>query len=378
MSSSRKRIRIVHLVTSLGIGGLEKVVFDLARSSDQSKFDIHVLCLQEPGALAPQFAAAGIDVEGLLVQRKGRLGTLIELIRRLYRLRPDILHTHNQHPHFFGALAGVLVGIPYLVHTRHGRNWYPRGRRTLEASRLACRLSNRVVPVSLDASRCAREFERVPPRKIRVIRNGIDLSGYSAGYGSEEKRKRPPTAIHIARLNLIKDQTTLLKAARIVANAEPDFRLIIVGDGPDREELIRLSNRLGLSERAFFRGFREDVKTQLAAADLFVLSSLSEGISLTLLEAMAAGLPVVATDVGGNREVVADGQTGLLVPPSSPEALAKAILTLMADPEKSHRMGLAGRRRVEQEFSLEGMVANYEKVYLDLMHNSMRRVNSEW
>jgi len=168
-------------------------------------------------------------------------------------------------------------------------------------------------------------------------------------------------------LNFIKDQATLLRAARLVADADPEFRLDIIGDGPARGELLALREDLSLGDRVCFLGERMDVAGCLAACDLFVLSSETEGLSLTLLEAMAAGLPIVATAVGGNREVVVEGETGLLVPAKSPQALAHAIRCLLCDPARLLRMGRAARAQVEKEFDMRQVVVKYETLYRELL-----------
>jgi glycosyltransferase involved in cell wall biosynthesis len=167
----------------------------------------------------------------------------------------------------------------------------------------------------------------------------------------------------VGRLSPEKDQATLLRAVARVIRAEPSFRLEIAGDGPCRDDLHRLTGELSLAGTARFLGQVRDVPGLLARAGLFVLSSLSEGISLTLLEAMASGLPVVATRVGGNPEVVLDGQTGWLVPPADPDALAAALLELWGNPEAGRQRGAEGRCRVEQHFDVRGMVAAYEAMY---------------
>jgi sugar transferase (PEP-CTERM/EpsH1 system associated) len=357
-------VRVVHLVSSLNIGGLEMVVLSLARYRDPARFDVRVLCLQERGALAPRLEALGVPVESLDCPDLARGRTVVRLTRRLRALRPHVVHTHNPNPHVFGSVAAWSAGVPVLVHTKHGRN-YPDQFRAVLMNRLATCLSNCIVPVSEDAARVARDVERVPRGKVIVIRNGIDLDRFPAAC-------RPPTAvatraIHVARLHPIKDQATLLRATRQVVDAEPRFRLDIVGDGPTAAELHALREGLGLGSHVRFLGFRDDVASLLAAADFFVLSSVTEGISLTLLEAMATGLPIVATDVGGNREVVANGRTGLLVPARSCGALAEAMLQLVHNPETTRQMGVAARQRVEQEFDLRRVVARYEQLYLTLL-----------
>jgi sugar transferase (PEP-CTERM/EpsH1 system associated) len=365
MIVARTRVRVVHLVRSLQVGGLERVVLDLARHADAQTFDPCVLCLQDGGPLRERFEALGVAVHSLDLRELRKGPTLLRLVRWLRQAQPQVLHTHNPTPHLFGALAAWPAGVPVLVHTKHGRN-YPESRRAVAWNRLASWFSDRVVPVSADSAEVARQIERVPPRKVQVILNGIDLADFPAPAGPRPKPGK--RVVHVARLiDVTKDQTTLLRAARLVADREPDFRLTIVGDGPDRAPLTALAADLGLQGHVHFLGYRSDVAALLGSADLFVLSSLSEGISLTLLEAMAAGLPVVATAIGGNREVVVPGQTGLLVPARSPAALAEALLALLRGPEQARRMGIAGRRRVEEQFSLGRMVAQYEDLYLSLL-----------
>jgi sugar transferase (PEP-CTERM/EpsH1 system associated) len=357
------RVRVVHLVLALDVGGLEKVVLNLARLSAQDVFETRVLCLREPGALAPQLAALGVPVESLDCPDLPKGRTLWRLIRRLRALRPHVVHTHNPGPHLFGAVAARVTGVPVVIHTKHGRN-QPGRARAVAWNRLASALSDCIVSVSEATAEVARRVERVPERKLRVIHNGIDLMAFPA---RPQSGGGAAPAIHVARLQRIKDQPTLLKAVRLVVDAEPGFRLDIVGDGPARAELQALAKELELTGHVRFLGARDDVSRLLSSASLFVLSSLSEGVPLTLLEAMATGLPAVVTDVGGNREIVVPGETGLLVPPGSPPALAEAIRTLWTDPERAGRLGAAGRRRVEEKFDMRRVAARYESLYRELL-----------
>jgi sugar transferase (PEP-CTERM/EpsH1 system associated) len=364
------RISVVHVVSTLNIGGLEKVVLDLTRLANRDRFAVSVVCLGEPGVLAPEFADAGIDVQALGACSGSRFSTLRLLRRYLAKKRPQIVHTHNPIPHSVGSIAARLAGISVLVHTKHGRN-YPESRRWRIASRIYSLLSNKVVAVSADAADVACHVERVPRSKVDVILNGVDLALFQ--YSSTRDRESQRRAIHVARLMYpSKDQVTLLRAVRIVADVVPAFVLDIVGDGPDRELLVGLANELRLQNHVRFLGFRNDIADRMASAEFFVLPSQTEGISLTLLEAMACGLATVATSVGGNPEVVVDGVTGLLVPPRSPEALAKAMLTLLRDPAAADRMGAAGRARVAERFDLKGTVAKYEELYVRLLHERRR------
>jgi sugar transferase (PEP-CTERM/EpsH1 system associated) len=355
-------IRVVHLVRQLDLGGLEIVVWNLVRCTDRERFEPRVICLGERGAIADRFDTIGVPVETL--GARGRTDAILRLARRLWRLRADVLHTHNPTPHLVGAVARWLARVGVLVHTKHGRN-YPGVRRAVLANRWASLITDAVIPVSEDAADVVRRVERVPAKKVQVIRNGIDLTSFPA----PDKRglEGDGRAISVARLHAVKDQATLLRAIRRIVDARPEFRLVLVGEGPERPGLEQLCRELGLEESVCFSGHRDDVRERLLQCDLFMLSSLSEGISLSLLEAMAAGLPVIATEVGGNREVVVHGETGFLVPPGSPEAIASATLSLIDDPARALAMGRSGRKRVEQIFDLRLMVRRYEALYLELI-----------
>jgi glycosyltransferase involved in cell wall biosynthesis len=354
----RGKVRVAHLVLNVEAGGLEAVVLNLVARSNGERFEHRVVCLEGKGALAPQFRAIGIPVDSLAAP--SRLVALARLLPWLRAWQPHVLHTHNAKPHLVGAMARALRRTSVLVHTKHGRN-LPFVRRRLLWYHLAARMSDVIVAVSEDAAAEARELEHVSTSKLRVLYNGIDLASSPAPAAS------PAAAVCVARLHPIKDHVTLLRAARLVLDTRPDFRLALAGEGSERGRIEGVRAELGLAAHVSLLGHRSDVRDVLAASSLFVLASQSEGISLSVLEAMAASLPVVTTAVGGNNEVVAHGDTGLLVPPSSPEALARAILALLEDPGRARALGVAGRRRVERIFSLESMVARYEALYLELL-----------
>lgn len=358
---------VVHCIFSVAVGGQEMVVLSLTGKADRSRFAPRVLCLHRGGELAPRFEALGIPVD--VLDRPvggGSLGALRAMVRYLRRHRPAILHTHNPTPHQFGALSRLAAGVPVLVHTKHGRNQLLT-RKGQVYERIAGQLTDALVPVSEDAAEVARTVDHVASSRIQVIRNGIALGAEPLPRTASAQWR----AVHVARLNEVKDQPTLLRAARLVADREPQFRLDIVGDGEERIALERLAHELRLGDIVTFHGLHAEVRPFLDAAGVFVLSSVSEGIALTLLEAMAAGLPVVATDVGGNREVVLPGETGTLVPATDPAALAAAILATLSDPIRAAAMGAAGRARAAQFFSLDQTVREYEALYLRLLRSRL-------
>lgn len=361
--SNARRIRVVHLVSTLNIGGLEKVVYDLVRCANLEAFDVRVVCVGEVGALGPDFERLGIPVEGLHLIGKGTLRTGWHLAKRLKELRVDVLHTHNPTPHAVGAIGRKLAQVPVLVHTKHGQN-YPGNWQKVLVNRVASWFTDRVIPVSHNAAAISEKVERVSAHKISVIHNGIDVEEFVPVDFAE---LNPLHAIHVARFSRPKDFATLLKATKLVVGQEPLFELKLVGDGPERRAVEQLCDELDVQKNVKILGFRSDVQALLRQSGLAILSTLREGLSITLLEAMASGLPVVATNVGGNPEVVNDGETGLLVPPKSPEAMAAAMLKIIQTPGLAHSMGRAGRRRVETEFNLRTVVMKYESLYRELL-----------
>jgi glycosyltransferase involved in cell wall biosynthesis len=219
--------------------------------------------------------------------------------------------------------------------------------------------------VSADCAAIWHDVERAMPAKISVITNGVDLAAFP---DPPRAADGPARAVSVARLSAVKDPVTLLQATRRVLDREPAFRLDLVGDGPLRSEVERLIETMRLGDAVCVHGSVDDVPAVLSGATFFVLASTSEGVSLTLLEAMAAGVPVVATCVGGNPEVVVHGETGVLVPPGAPEALADAMLWMLHQPRARERMARLARRRVEDRFDVRRTVDAYERMYVRSFH----------
>ncbi len=361
MPAVDNRIHVTHVVLGLQTGGLETVVVNLVRHADRRRFAHQVVCLREAGALAPLVEAEGVPVTTL--QARGRLGMLCSLVSRLRSSRTHVLHTHNPTPHQIGALARLLLRTPVLVHTKHGRN-FPDDRTAVRLNRWCSCWTDVVVSVSVDAADVARRIERVAPEKVLVIQNGIEIDRFSV---PRPRERMGHLAICVARLDPVKDVPNLLGAVQHVRRSIPAFQLDLVGEGPDRERIERIRTQMGLEGAVALLGQRADVPELLAGAGLFLLASISEGTPITLLEAMAAGLPIVATTVGGNSEVVVEGETGFLVPSRDPVALGNAVLRLLGTPGLLDRMGAAARRRAQLHFDARVMTKRYEDVYQGLL-----------
>ena len=347
------RNRVAHITLGLATGGQEKLLVEFARRADREQFDLVFVSLTDRGKLADTIESHGWPVVALNAPGGLRPG-LVWRLRRLFRERRiDIVHTHDDRPLIYGVPAGRTAGAR-VIHTQHHGLLPGTSRSQLRLTRWAGRLAHEFVTVSEDAARHLIE-QGLPAGRVSTIWNGIDLdrfafTGCVAG----------GPVVCVARLSPEKNIADLLRAAAIVSAKDANFRLKIAGDGPCRAELATLAQELKLGPNVEFLGEVRDIPSLLAEASLFVLPSKSEGISLTLLEAMARGLPVATTRVGGNPEVVEQGQTGLLAPSQDPAALAAAILEARGDAD----MGRAGRARVETHFDVAAMVRKYETLYV--------------
>ena len=364
------RITLLKMLTNFHIGGTERQVANLALGIDPSRFDLHLACLRHSGELLE-------ELETLRVPRpEFRIGSLyspktvwqaMRLARYVRRNLIQIVHSYGFYPNVFAVPAARLAGASIVVASIRdtGDALTPLQRRV---QKMVCRLADCVL-VNAEAIRERLIGEGYDPGKIAVIRNGITLSRFAREQRGATLRQElgvplsAPLVIVFSRLNQLKGVQYFLEAAITLAGRFPDARFLVVGDGADRKELEEQAGRWGLGQRTVFTGFRGDIPELLSQAAVSVLPSLSEGLSNSLLESMAAGVPVVATSVGGNPEVIKDGVTGLLVPPRDAVALAAAIGHLLEDKELAASFGEAGRRRVAELFSVERSVRETEYLY---------------
>lgn len=332
-------------------------MIEFARRLPRARFEQIFVSMTDRGRLGSTLEDLGCRVVTLDQPEGLRPSAVFRLARLLGKVKPAVLHTHDDKPLLYGVLACRLARVPRLIHTHHHGPLPHITRRQERLIAWAARGTDRFVCVSHSAAAYMAR-QGVPRNKLMTLWNGIDLERFPfAG-----PRDGGP-AVVVARLSPEKDHATLLQAVALTVERCPDFTLEVAGDGPLRRELEDRSRTLGISGSVRFLGEVRDVAALLERARLFVLSSRTEGISLTLLEAMARGLPVAATAVGGNPEVVAAGETGLLVPAGNPPALAEALTTLWTDSAVRRRFGAAGRRRVERHFDIREVVSRYEALY---------------
>ena len=366
-------VRVAQLVTELDPGGAERVVHDIATGLDPGRFEPLVISVRPAtGDVAGWLARAGVPVRS--VGSRGRLGLgdarRLETILREERV--EILHAHLVRAIHLGAKAGRRAGVGATVATVHDIQRM-LGRLRLGAMRRAAG--------RLDAAACVSEAARgdlvarvgIAPEKVRVIPNGIDPARFEGPFDRDETRrslgvdKDAFLVLSLGRLRPEKGHDVALRAMTLAAREEPRARLVVVGDGPQRARLERLASRLGLGARAVFAGQREDVPAILSAANCMVAPSRYEGFGLAAAEAMAAGLPVIASDVYALPELIEDGVSGMLVPPEEPGELAKAVLRALRDGGLARALGAAARERVRERFTLGKMLRSYESLYEDVL-----------
>lgn len=364
-------VRVCQLLHSLTVGGAEVLARSIALGL-RERIHFSFVCLDELGEIGEQLREEGFQVT-VLGRRGGLdLGCGRRLRAVLQRHQADIVHAHQYTPFFYATLARGLGKRFPILFTEHGRHFpdSPSRKRRLY-NRICLRRCDRIVGVGQAVEHALVSNEGIPSRRVEVIYNGVPLVRFSRtppGVRSEVRQELSLVTdefvvVQIARLDYLKDHRTAIDAmARLVARV-PGARLLLVGDGPERSGIEHEIDRLGLGHIVRLLGVRRDVERLLAAADALLLTSISEGIPVTLIEGMAARLPVVSTDVGGVAEVVRDGETGFLAPAHDGSGLADALQRLAADATLRVVMGRLGAERAEQLFSDRQMHDAYARLY---------------
>lgn len=369
------RVRILHLTETAGPGGAEMLMVRLVERLG-TPYESRVGLIRD-GWLAGEMRKRGVPV--LLFENRGSgpVALVRELVTTIRRDKIDLIHSHEFLMNTYGAVASILSGVPQLA-TIHGRNYYgDRARRRglyRAVSRRAC-----FVAVCEATKEYLVERVGVSPRRIRVVHNGVDVEevGRSEDCWAEGRAsQRVPTICTVGRLSHVKNHSDLLLAVRELIGKWPDLQLLVVGRGRLEGVLKQQVMELGLAQNVCFAGHLESLREVWPRVDVFVLPSLSEGLPLSLLEAMAAGVPVVATRVGGMGEAIEDGKTGLLVPPGDHHALAEGIMKLLDDRTLARQMGKSAQETVVCRFSLTQMVQAYREIYADLIRKRNGRVQT--
>ncbi len=367
-----ERARVLLLIKGLGVGGAERLLEASLPSLDYDRFTYHVAyMLPWKRVLVPAFEAVGVPVHNLDMRVPGDPRAFLRLVGLLRRERIDLVHTHLPMAGIWGRIAARLAGVPHVVYTEHNvPQRYALPIRVL--NRCTYRMNDRVIAVSDEVHRAVAGYAAGRPQVVTVL-NAVDADALASIAAEPDAMRREfgfpgdaPVVATVGNLTSKKGHTHLLAAAVKIAVQHPTARFLIVGQGPLAESLRVEADRLGLNGRLVFAGFRRDAIRLVAASDIFVLSSIHEGLPVALLEAMALGKPSVVTRVGGIPEAT-DEASSMLVPPEDPQALANAISALLASPDLRARLGAAARDRARTRYGVPHMVRAVEQVYADLL-----------
>jgi glycosyltransferase involved in cell wall biosynthesis len=358
---------VLHLIETSGPGGAEKMLISLVEHLNVKKYK-SIICLLKDGWLNSQLKSRGFETVIIPQVRIFDFRWMIRLIDLLRYKKCNLMHAHEFAMNSYGTLISAITRIP-IVTTVHGKNYYWSKWRRRLAYRFVSKHS-RMVVVSEDIKKFLIKYVGIKSGRVTTIYNGIDFNSYCSDNGSRNKVRKElgidekqSVIGTVGNLYSVKGHTYLLKAFAIIKNRFPSAVVVIAGRGGLLDKLQKESADLNIQNNIRFLGFREDIHDLLQAMDVFVLPSISEGLPLSALEAMASKKPVVATDVGGMPEVVMNGQTGFTVPSKNPKSLAEKIMFLLENKNLADEMAEKSRNRVEKEFALENMVSRYQELY---------------
>ena len=371
--SSESSMRVLYLVDTLNVGGTETQLVETALRLNCPSCRVTVGCLRAEGPLLEVLQQAGIPV---IEFRKGKTLLSVNGVRQLLRLtwflrrgRFHVVHAYDLWANLLGVPAAWLARTPTIISSRRylaDLDWYSFWRNKIV--RALYSLSSRVVVNSLTVRNLLVKRDGIPLHKIEVVYNAVNVDRFASARRDRVGllpgiRSRSKVIGVLANMFRVKGHNHLITAAHAVCSIFPETVFLLIGDGPERSKLEQYVKALGLEKNVLFLGYRKDTPELLACCDLSVLPSESEGFPNSLLESMAAGLPVVATSVGGNPEIIEDGVNGLLVPPKDPRALSSSILRVLKDSELARRLARAGQERMRAEFSFDRLIAELKQLY---------------
>jgi len=367
-----KKINLMHIVLSLVIGGLERLVVESSLRLDPDRFNVEVCCLDELGHFSEYLMNRGINVT--LLQRNQHRHDFFYPIRLMSLLRARNIHVMQMHSgtFFLASQGGFLARTPAMVYTDHGRPLFEKKIHMIE-DRISSWFAHKIIAVSHELEQHLVEVVKLPAKKTTTIINGINTKVFATHPSPETLANElgipqdHQVVGTVARLEKIKDQLTMIDAFKMVHDQIPKSILLFVGDGPERTRLQASVEKNKLTGSVIFTGGRKDVPELLNLFDIFVLTSLSEGTSISLLEAMASGVPAVVTDVGGNPSIVDDMVNGIIVKTKKIRQIAEAILSLLSNHDQRRQFGLKATNKVRDHFSIDRMVEQYTSIYMELL-----------
>ena len=372
-------VNVLYMIDSMFYAGAQTHIAGMMRGHDKKLFRPSLLCLQEKGPLGEELEAEGYPVAAYGLRRVYALQAIrsyTRFIPFLRRERIDIVHAYLFAAQIYGVPAARLAGVPLVIAGRRSMGIHWRAPKYLMARKISDYFAHLQIANSLAVKDFVVREEAISPDRVKVVYNGVDASRFSPQAGAADRVDRPALTVgYVGSLTRVKQVEVLLRAAKRILPACPRLRILIVGGGPTSTRRIvegqtdlwlrSLANELGLGDHVVFTGARTRIQEELKEMDIFVMPSILEGMSNAILEAMATGLPVIATDSGGNRELVDEGGTGYLFPVGDDQRLSELLLDLLGSEEKRRAMGRAARQRVMERFTVQRMVAEMERVYLE-------------
>ena len=371
----KKKIRIMHLINSYSLAGAEKLAFDITTKMDKTRFDVFICSIVSKKDNIERDIREKLEncgVKTLTINKiltKQRFISIVKLARILSKNKIDILHTHCPSPDFYGRVSAFLIHLNLVFSTIHNTKGY-----SILRERVMKNITTKYIAISEEVEEYALKILKIPTKKIKIIYNGIDVENYlNCLVKKENKFKKLGISNYgkiittIGRVNEQKGHIYFIKAAELVLKKFPDTYFLIIGDTQNDKDLyqklIKIIKSKNLKNKIMFTGIRQDIPEILAISDAFVLPSIYEGFSLVTIEAAMAGLPIVGTDVGSIRQIVIDGENGLIVHPKDINGLANGMKYILSNENRAKNMGLKGKI-IAKKFSIEKTVSEYEQLYL--------------
>lgn len=371
-NTCRKPVRILYIHHTFRNQSYNSLLWNIANRIDRKKYQIFAACLREGGPYEDKLKSIGVEVTNFDLNTLLDLRIIPRLVRYIKKNKIDIVETAVFPSDVYGRVSARLANVPVIISTMHCVEAHKletiyRFLSFLDTVTMA--LTTKIIAVSGAVKNYLIRRHKIRPEKISIIYNGIDVNKYKSHMNITEFKKQfdlepgIPIIAFIGRLIKVKGVSYFLDAAASVLRTGKKAQFLVVGDGPLKQSLVKQTQKLGIDQHVFFIGFRKDIPKILSLIDILVVSSLWEGLPLTILETMSAGKPIIAAKVGGIPEAIKNGETGFLVPPKNPEALTGAINDLLADPRKRKEMGEKAKRRALQLFDVERMVKEYSNMY---------------
>ncbi len=371
---NERKIKILHLFSTLPVGGAEMLMLNIAKNINRQKFKVVVCCLGEEGIIGREIKDLGVEVVSFNFNKIGSLnpGLLFILVSFLKSRKFDIIHTHMYNANYYGRVGALLAGIPVIVSAVHN-TYAKRKLHRIIINRILSKITKMVFVGTPAVKEDVNKYDHIPDDKIEILSYGIDTEKFLEKHDRDAIRKdlglAPGDCIvgNVARLEKAKGQKYLIEAVQILKDKGLNVKCLVVGSGSLEQELRNLVTAKEVEDRVFFLGTRTDLPELFSAMDMFVFPSLWEGLPLSLLSAMAAGLPIITTHAGGIRDVIVDGEDGIVVPGSDASAIAKAIEKVLNDKELRKMLSENARQKVLQYYSAEVMTRNLEVKYEELI-----------